>query len=131
MENPGNPSSDPEVSGSEAATGNYNFNVWLTNKLIYLFFNTDFSGDESDYVPDLHGELSDSEPDPESVDLEGMEEHPMVSDKPRKRKRNPETWKRNILKRKRIHGQEFVNAKGVVVPKIRVNANVKWVKNID
>lgn len=125
LENPGNPSSDPEVSGSQAATGNYNFNVWLTNKLINLFFNADFSGDESDYVPDLRVELSDSEPDPESVDLEGMEEHPMVSEKPRKRKRNPKTWKRNILRRKRIHGQEFVNAKGIVVPKINMGPSCK------
>ncbi|CAH1111462.1 unnamed protein product [Psylliodes chrysocephalus] len=48
-------------------------------------------------------------------DIEGTSSEPVIS-KGAKRKRNEGQWKRNIRKRKRGSGEEYVNTRGRVIP---------------
>lgn len=45
-----------------------------------------------------------------------MEETPMKTKKSRKRKRNPNKWKKNVAKNRRQHGESYVSSRGKYVP---------------
>lgn len=45
-----------------------------------------------------------------------MEEHPKVTEKPRRKRKAPELWKRNIRKKNRDEGKEYETVKGVIKP---------------
>nr|CAH7754515.1 unnamed protein product [Callosobruchus chinensis] len=75
----------------------------------------DISPDVSEYVPS-DSESSTSEEDclpSGNSALEGMEEFPESTSKPRKRKRQPDKWLRNVKKTLKAHGQEYVGARGI------------------
>lgn len=95
------------------------------------------NNDGSDYVPQLDSESTDSN-DSESnsllansePNLEGMEEHPEVTKKSRKRKRKQEIWKRNISKSRKLHGKDYVTSKGFTKSKAEMGPscgnNCSW-----
>lgn len=91
--------------------------------------------DEPDYQPDASESSSTSEPEDiirdrnhnegptlsnsngdRDTNMFGMEEHPQITDKPRRRKRQPEQWPRNIRKQRRLEGKEYVSSAGKIVP---------------
>lgn len=45
-----------------------------------------------------------------------MQEHPVESNKPRRKRRQPATYPRNIRKRSRLEGKEYLSTKSVLVP---------------
>lgn len=49
-------------------------------------------------------------------ELEGMEETPRKTDKPRKRLRHPEIWTRNVSKTRRAHGEAYVSSRKKHIP---------------
>lgn len=76
-----------------------------------------FSPDHSEYVPSSSSETLEEQLHTEvDIQLEGMEEIPIRTKKTRKRKRNPATWKRNIAKKRRQHGEAYVSSRGNYVP---------------
>nr|CAH7754453.1 unnamed protein product [Callosobruchus chinensis] len=50
------------------------------------------------------------------MQLDGKEETPTRTQKPRKQKRNPNEWKRNITKRRRQQGECYVSSRGKYIP---------------
>lgn len=91
---------------------------------------SDFSQDESDYVPsnsssDSEGASnintnSDSQVTKRKNQLSGMQEYPEITNKPRRKKRKPEMWQRNIRKKNRLEGKEYVSTKGIIKPAVKI-----------
>lgn len=85
---------------------------------------SDISVDESDYLPE---DSSSSQSGRSSAcdKLTGMQEYPEITEKPRRRKRQPHKWKRNIQKKRRLEGKEYVSTTGVLVPAVQMKASCK------
>nr|CAI5860225.1 unnamed protein product [Callosobruchus analis] len=54
-----------------------------------------------------------------------MEEFPESTSKPRRRKRQPEKWLRNVKKTLKAHGQEYVGAQGIIKRKAELGPPCK------
>ncbi|XP_050300934.1 uncharacterized protein LOC126739333 [Anthonomus grandis grandis] len=54
-----------------------------------------------------------------------MEEHPKVTSKPRRKRKRPELWKRNIRKKNRDEGKKYESVKGVLKPAAKVGGPCK------
>ncbi|XP_050311290.1 uncharacterized protein LOC126746909 [Anthonomus grandis grandis] len=54
-----------------------------------------------------------------------MEEHPEVTSKPRRKRKRPELWKRNIRKKNRDEGKKYESVKGVIKPAAKMGGPCK------
>lgn len=76
-----------------------------------------YSPDHSEYVPSSSSETSEEQLGTEAdIQLEGMEEIPVRTTNTRKKKRNPDSWKRNIRKKRIQHGEAYLSSRGKFVP---------------
>lgn len=82
----------------------------------------DFSPDVSEYQPSSRSS-SDSddsakEEDPRStktkkdIMLSGMQEQPEETEEPRRKRKQPQKWPRNLRKQARAEGKKYVSKKG-------------------
>ncbi|KAJ8964171.1 hypothetical protein NQ314_005081 [Rhamnusium bicolor] len=112
-----------------------NHHVNILKRPVMMIASVIFSPDESEYLPtnsssdseeaNIRSISSDSEVSNARNQLSGMEQHPEVTNKPRRKKRCPDKWPRNIRKKNRIAGKEYVSTKGVVRPAAKMMPSCK------